>query len=166
MQVITPAFLIKFNTMAYKNFLLMMILSFIIMYTVMFLNVDSINHIYLNTIRFYMTFLMVTPMLIVMLLLMGKMYPNKRLNTTIITASLLILSVTVFFLRHQTFISDKAYLKAMIPHHSSAILTSKHANIKDPEVRKLAEGFTQSQEKEIAGIIKNARSVNISIPRY
>jgi hypothetical protein len=128
----------------------MMILSFIIMYTVMFLNVDSIDHVYLSTTRFYMALLMVSPMAIVMLLLMGKMYPDKKLNTVIITASLLVFIVTFFFLRNQTFVSDKAYMKAMIPHHSSAILTSKHANIKDPEVRKLAEGIIQSQEKEIA----------------
>jgi hypothetical protein len=136
--------------MSYKTFLIMMILSFIIMYTVMFLNVDSIDHVYLSTTRFYMALLMVSPMAIVMLLLMGKMYPDKKLNTVIITASLLVFIVTFFFLRNQTFVSDKAYMKAMIPHHSSAILTSKHANIKDPEVRKLAEGIIQSQEKEIA----------------
>ncbi|UAY52860.1 DUF305 domain-containing protein [Ferruginibacter albus] len=40
-------------------------------------------------------------------------------------------------------------MEAMIPHHSSAIMTSKNANIKDPEVKKLSEQIIQSQEKEI-----------------
>jgi len=38
----------------------------------------------------------------------------------------------------------------MIPHHSSAILTSENANIKDPEVRKLADGIIEAQKREIA----------------
>ena len=40
-------------------------------------------------------------------------------------------------------------MKAMIPHHSSAIMVSKHANIKDPEVRQLADSIVASQEREI-----------------
>lgn len=60
----------------------------------------------------------------------------------------------LMLLRTQTPIGDKAYMKAMIPHHSSAILTSKHAQIKDPEVRKLADQIIQSQEREIAQMEK------------
>ncbi len=41
-------------------------------------------------------------------------------------------------------------MKAMIPHHSSAIMVSKHAKIQDPEVKQLSEGIIASQEKEIA----------------
>ena len=43
-------------------------------------------------------------------------------------------------------------MKAMIPHHSSAILTSQQANITDPEVRKLADDIIKAQEKEIAAM--------------
>lgn len=64
--------------MSYSKFSLMMIVSFIIMYSVMFLNVDEANHIYLSTTRTYMTLLMVSPMAIVMMLMIGKMYPNKK----------------------------------------------------------------------------------------
>ncbi len=52
--------------------------------------------------------------------------------------------------RTQTPIGDVQYMKAMIPHHSSAILTSRNANITDPEVKKLAEDIIKAQEKEIA----------------
>jgi len=41
-------------------------------------------------------------------------------------------------------------LKAMIPHHSIAILTSSRANISDPRVRKLADEIIKAQELEIA----------------
>jgi len=136
--------------MSYRKFLLMLVVSFIIMYTVMFLNVDELDHIYLSTTRTYMTLLMVLPMGILMLLVMGKMYPKKRLNTTIIISSFALIDILIAALRTQTPIGDVQYMKAMIPHHSSAIMTSKNANIRDTEVKKLSEQIIKSQEEEIA----------------
>ena len=81
---------------------------------------------------------------------MGKMYPDKRINTGIIIGSIVLFAVILAALRTQTPIGDVQYMKAMIPHHSSAIMVSKHADIKDPEVKKLSEQIIQSQEKEIA----------------
>lgn len=135
--------------MSYKKFTVMMIISFIIMYVVMFLNVDSIEHYHTSTTRIYMAILMIAPMAIVMMTMMGKMYPNKRTNTGIIITAIIVFIVTLAALRTQTPISDVQYMKAMIPHHSSAILTSKHANIKDPEVRKLADSIIAAQVREI-----------------
>ena len=136
--------------MSYKKFTLMMVISFIIMYTVMFLNIDNISHYHTSTTRIYMTLLMVAPMAVVMMLMMGKMYPNKRINAVVILGAIVLFIITLIGLRTQTPIGDVQYMKAMIPHHSSAIMVSKHANIKDPEVKKLSEQIIQSQEKEIA----------------
>lgn len=134
----------------YKKFIIMLSISFVIMYAVMFLNVYSFDHIYLSATRFYMTLLMVTPMAVVMLLMMKKMYPNKAYNSIIIASSIGVFILSLWFLRSQVFIKDEGYMKAMIPHHSSAILTSKNAEISDPEVRKLADEIIKSQEEEIA----------------
>ena len=38
----------------------------------------------------------------------------------------------------------------MIPHHSSAIMVSKHANLQDPEVKEPSEEIIKSQEEELA----------------
>jgi uncharacterized protein (DUF305 family) len=119
------------------------------MYTVMFLNMDSISHYHTSATRTYMAILMVAPMAIVMMLMMGKMYPDKKLNTGIIVGGIVVFILALVGLRTQTPIGDVQYMKAMIPHHSSAIMVSKHANIKDPEVKKLSEEIIQSQEKEI-----------------
>ncbi|MEO6357326.1 MAG: DUF305 domain-containing protein [Ferruginibacter sp.] len=140
----------KMQGMSYKKFSLMMLISFIIMYGVMFLNVDEANHVYISTTRTYMALLMVSPMAIVMMLMMGKMYPHKKLNTGIMLGAVVLFALVLTGLRTQTPISDVQYMKAMIPHHSSAILVSKNANLKDPEVIKLSEGIIASQEKEIA----------------
>ncbi len=47
-------------------------------------------------------------------------------------------------------VGDVAWMKAMIPHHSIAILTSERARITDPRVRKLADGIIETQKREIA----------------
>lgn len=127
-----------------------MIISFLVMYIVMFLNIDKIYHYHTSTSRVYMALLMVAPMAVVMMMMMGKMYPNKKTNIAVIIGAVIVFIVTLMALRTQTPVSDVQYMKAMIPHHSSAILTSKNANIKDPEVKKLAEEIIKSQEKEIA----------------
>jgi uncharacterized protein (DUF305 family) len=93
---------------------------------------------------------MVSPMAIMMLLMMGKMYPNKKVNTTIIIGAVAIFGLALTGLRTQTPVDDIQYMKAMIPHHSSAIMTSKNANISDPAVKELSQRIINSQEKEIA----------------
>jgi len=133
----------------YKKLALMLVVSFCVMYSVMFLNVSEVNHIYLSLTRFYMSILMTAPMALLMLFFMPKMYPNKKKNIIIKISGCIVFLLSLFLLRNQIPISDKQYMKAMIPHHSSAILTSRHANIKDPEVTKLDEGIIESQEQEI-----------------
>lgn len=128
---------------------LMLLISFPVMYAVMYLNVDEGSHIYLSLTRMYMALLMVSPMAILMLVLMKKMYPNKKSNALIIFGSAGIFVISLVLLRTQTPIGDVQYMKAMIPHHSSAILTSKNANISDPEVKKLSGQIIRSQEEEI-----------------
>ncbi|WDF45326.1 DUF305 domain-containing protein [Chryseobacterium sp. KACC 21268] len=137
------------NGSSYKKMALMLIVSFFIMYVVMFFNVDQFDHIYLSYTRTYMTLLMVSPMALLMLVIMRKMYTNRKLNLVIILVSISIFTFAITSLRSQAFISDVQYMKAMIPHHSSAIMTSKNANIKDPELRKLSDSIIKSQEREI-----------------
>jgi uncharacterized protein (DUF305 family) len=119
------------------------------MYGVMFLNVDDVGHIYLSLTRLYMSILMVCPMAILMLLLMSSMYTNKKLNRIIVGGAIGVFVIALVCLRSQAFISDRQYMKAMIPHHSSAILTSKRAGITDKNVRKLADSIIVSQQEEI-----------------
>lgn len=137
------------RTQAYTKLFGVLAISFIIMYFVMFINMDSIGHYHTSLTRIYMALLMVLPMAFLMIVSMGKMYHNKAANTSIVIVSILLFFVTLFALRTQTPVSDVQYMKAMIPHHSSAVMTSKHANIKDPEVRALADSIIASQEREI-----------------
>jgi len=133
----------------YKIFFIMLAASFIIMYAVMFLNVAELNHIYLSLTRFYMALLMVAPMAVVMLCLMWKMYTSAKLNIAILIGSTAIFFLALIGLRTQTPIGDIQFMKAMIPHHSSAILTSENADITDPEVKALSEAIIETQVREI-----------------
>ncbi|MBO9681647.1 MAG: hypothetical protein J7502_03055 [Flavisolibacter sp.] len=123
--------------MTYRKFIVMMVLSFLIMYTVMFLNMGSSTHYHTSATRIYMAILMVAPMAVVMMLMMGKMYPDKKLNTAIILTGIVVFILALAGLRTQIPVGNVQYMKTMIPHHSSAIMVSKHADIKDPEVKKV-----------------------------
>src|SRR5689334_15032266 len=80
--------------MSYKHFSIMMVISFLIMYFVMFLNIDDISHYHTSTTRIYMALLMVSPMALVMMAMMGKMYPNRKTNMGIMVAALVVFIVT------------------------------------------------------------------------
>ncbi|ARN79364.1 DUF305 domain-containing protein [Nonlabens spongiae] len=142
------------TTSNYGKFAAMMGVSFVMMYGIMFLNADVFDHVMLSNTRTYMTLLMVAPMAISMMLFMWGMYKNKKLNFLIIGFSAIVFIATLYGLRQQVFISDVQWMKAMIPHHSSAIMVSQKANLKDPEAIKLAEEIIEAQEREIAQMKK------------
>ncbi|HEY0943909.1 MAG TPA: DUF305 domain-containing protein [Opitutaceae bacterium] len=127
-----------------------MTISFFTMYGVMFLNVDRWDHVALSLSRVYMTLLMVSAMAITMLLLMRSMYPSRTANLAILIGSVVVFVGSLVLLRTQTPISDAQYMKAMIPHHSSAIMVSRNATLRDPKTQELAKAIIESQEREIA----------------
>ncbi len=134
----------------YTKYALMLTGSFIAMYVAMYLNTYQIDHVAFSLTRFYMTCLGISAMAVIMLLFMLNMYKNKKKNIAILLGSAILFIGALTLVRTQTPIGDVLYMKAMIPHHSIAILTSKRAAIKDPEVRKLADEIIKAQEEEIA----------------
>lgn len=133
----------------YLKFLLMILVSTLAMYGMMFLNVFSFAHIHVSLTRILMALMMGAAMAIIMLLFMWRMYPSKQKNRLILVISAVIFAGSLFMVRTQTGVSDISWMKAMIPHHSIAILTSSQSDLKDPEVKKLAEEIIATQKKEI-----------------
>jgi cell division protein FtsW (lipid II flippase) len=144
----------KVEKSRYGKFAIMMGTSFIIMYAVMFRNADVFDHVILSHTRTYIKILMVAPMAFTMLLFMWGMNTSKRLNFIILGFSVIIFIITLVGLRQQTFIGDEQWMKAMIPHHSFAIMVSRKALLKDPKAIKLAEEIIEAQEREIAKMKK------------
>ena len=139
----------------YGRFFAMLGLSFIAMYITMYFNTYEIDHVYFSLTRFYMACLGIAAMAVIMLSLMLKMYNNLKKNIAIYVGSLVLFLGALGLVRAQEpIIGDVLYMKAMIPHHSIAILTSRRADIDDPEVRKLADEIIKAQVKEIAEMKK------------
>ncbi|MDB6353186.1 DUF305 domain-containing protein [Trichococcus sp. K1Tr] len=134
----------------YVRFGIMILVSTVIMYFLMFLNVFQLNHIYFSEMRLLMTLIMGSVMAVVMLSFMWKMYDNKKWNIIILGVSFLIFGVSLWLVRSQATIDDVDYMQAMIPHHSIAILASERAKLEDERVRKLADEIIDAQEREIA----------------
>lgn len=139
------------NKSVYTKFTLMLAASFVAMYITMYLNTYQIDHVYFSLTRFYMTCLGISTMAVIMWFFMRKMYKNKKKNMAILLGSLVLFVSALGLVRAQSpIVGDVLWLRAMIPHHSIAILTSERADIKDPEVKKLANDIIKAQEKEIA----------------
>lgn len=137
------------NTMYYK-FALMILLSFIAMYILMYAMVDSLSNVFPNVNQFYMAGLMTTPMVILELAVMGSMYMKKKLNIAIMIIGC-ILGVGFYLgIREQAAVGDRQFLRSMIPHHGAAILMVEKASLSDPEIKKLANGIIAAQQQEIA----------------
>ncbi len=135
---------------SYTKFILMLAASFTAMYITMYLNTYEIDHVYFSLTRFYMSCLGIAAMAVIMWFFMRKMYQNKKKNIAILLGSLVLFVSALGLVRAQSpIIGDILWMKAMIPHHSIAILTSERADIKDPEVRKLADAIIEAQRKEI-----------------
>ncbi|WP_421932307.1 DUF305 domain-containing protein [Phenylobacterium sp.] len=135
--------------MSYGRFAAMIATSTVVMFGLMYLNTYALSHVRFSETRLYMALLMGAAMAIVMLLFMQAMYDNRRANLAILAASLAVFAGSLWLVRSQETVGDVAYMKAMIPHHSIAIMTSERAHIKDPEVRRLADGIIDAQVREI-----------------
>ena len=133
----------------YLKFLGMILTSAVLMYVVMYLNTYELDHVYFSEMRLYMTILSTCVMAVVMLLFMLHMLKNKKVNAVIIAVSVLVFAGSFYLMRNQTTISQVDYMRAMIPHHSIAILASKRADIRDERVRQLADDIIEAQEREI-----------------
>jgi hypothetical protein len=136
--------------MSYTKFLAMIATSTIIMFGLMYLNTFAGDHVFFSETRSYMALYMGAVMAIIMLAFMLGMYTNTTANIVIFVTAIFVFAGSLYLVRSQDMIDDVSWMKAMIPHHSIAILTSSRANISDPRVRKLADEIIKAQELEIA----------------
>lgn len=137
----------------YKRLLVMTVLSFVSMYVFMYAMVNALGNVYTNLNQFYMAGLMTAPMVIIELLVMSGMYPDKKRNVLILAASVAALALFWVGIRQQTAITDRQFLKSMIPHHGGAILMCERLKSNDPQVRRLCGEIETSQKSEI-GLMK------------
>lgn len=136
--------------MSYARFAAMIATSTIVMFGLMYLNTWALDHIFWSQTRAWMALYMGAVMAIIMLAFMLGMYSNRAVNIGIFAGAALVFALSLYLVRSQTTVQDVSWMKAMIPHHSIAILTSERAGISDPRVRELADGIIEAQRREIA----------------
>lgn len=136
--------------MTYKRFVMMIVTSTVLMFSLMYLNTYAIEHVTFSQTRMWMAMVMGAAMALVMIGFMWRMYDDRRINLAVVAASLLVFVVALYLVRSQRTVSDLDYMQAMIPHHSIAVMTSERAHIRDPQVRLLADRIIDAQLREIA----------------
>jgi uncharacterized protein (DUF305 family) len=133
----------------YRNLLGMAALSFFAMYALMYAMVDRWANVLSNVNQAYMAGLMAAPMVVIELIVMREMYRDRRANTVILSVSAAVAVACFVFIRMQTAVSDRQFLRSMIPHHAAAILMCERTSLRDEELRQLCQQITSSQRAEI-----------------
>ena len=133
----------------YGRLVLMLVLSFISMYVLMYSMVNAFENVFMNVNQVYMAGLMAAPMGLIELAVMSGMYRDRKLNTIVTAGSVIALALFWVLLRNQVAVSDKQFLRSMIPHHGGAILMCEQASIQDAEIKALCRAIISSQQSEI-----------------
>lgn len=136
-------------TKHYSMLFAMVATSMAAMFVMTYLNSWELSHATWSETRFYMVLYMGAAMAIIMLVYMWGMYPSRALNLSIVSGAVVVFVIAIWLVRSQITVGDTSWMRAMIPHHSIAILTSSRAQLSDPRVRKLADGIIEAQELEI-----------------
>lgn len=134
----------------YRTFLAMVGTSTAVMFALMYVNTFAAGHVLFSQTRMWMAFVMGAVMGALMLAFMRGMYKNAKWNALIYLGCAVVFAVALWLLRSQQTVDDVAYMRAMVPHHSIAIMTSERAHLRDPRVRRLAKGIIDAQRREIA----------------
>lgn len=135
--------------MSYGRFAATIAASTTVMFVLMYLNTYALEHVEFSQTRAWMALVMGATMAVIMIASMWAMYPSRRANVSIVIGSVALFGIALWLVRSQETVGDVSYMRAMIPHHSIAIMTSERAHIKDPEVRKLADRIIDAQIREI-----------------
>lgn len=140
----------KTMKMGWSRFFAMIAVSTLVMFPLMYQLVYSADHATFSLTRLVSSVVMGCVMAIIMLAFMWKMYEGQAIKLAVLISAIVVGVVTLAINRQQMLIGDVDFMKSMIPHHSIAINNARKADIRDPRVRKLADGIIRAQVMEIA----------------
>lgn len=140
----------KHGKTTYLHLALMLALSFLAMFALMYAMVDRWENVYPNLNQAYMAALMVAPMAVLELVIMRAMYQDGTWNAVLIAAFTAVFLLCWFAIRAQFAVADQSFIRSMIPHHAGAVLMCERAPIRDAELQQLCAGIIRSQREEIA----------------
>lgn len=135
---------------SYRKLAIAIGINTVVMFLLTYALIDTFDHFYPNINRVYMAVMMSAPMVVVMLIVMRSMYPERRRNLILIGGFAALFAVVFTMGRLQTGVGDDQFLRSMIPHHSSAIVMCEESAVTDPEILELCDEIVATQEREIA----------------
>ncbi|MCA0902828.1 DUF305 domain-containing protein [Qipengyuania aquimaris] len=134
----------------WTTFFAMIATSIVTMFVLKYSNIYEADHAFFSQTRMWMALMMGMAMIVIMLGFMWGMYKTLMTKVLVMIGAIAGFFLFLFLARSQATVEDEAWMKAMIPHHSIAVLTSRRAEISDPRVRDLADAIIEAQVKEIA----------------
>ena len=139
----------KFDIKPYITLLISLAISYVVMFAIMFSRVNEWSNLFLSLNQVYMTGLMISTMLIIMLVTMRSMYQNKKLNLVLLALGTLLILLFWTLVRTQTGVGNQQFLRSMIPHHAAAILVCQQSSLTNPRIEELCTEIVQTQKEEI-----------------
>ena len=139
---------------SYARFGAMIATSIVAMFALTYLTTHEVSHVWFSETRAYMALVMGAAMAVIMLSYMLGMYKKRGVNLGIYVGSAMVFALSLWLVRSQATVDQVSWMKAMIPHHSIAILTSERADLRDPRVMDLANRIIKTQREEIAEMEK------------
>jgi len=133
----------------YRHLLIMLVLSFAAMFALMYSMVNSFANVYGNVNQVYMAALMSAPMAAIEIAVMRAMYRDRRMNAVFLVGAMVVGVGSWSLIRQQTGVSDRQFLRSMIPHHASALLMCEKAPIEDADIKQLCGNIMLGQQAEI-----------------
>lgn len=134
----------------YISLLISLIISYIVMFAIMYSRVNAWDNVFLSLNQVYMSGLMVSAMLLIMLVAMASMYKNKKLNYVLFAVGTALVIIFLTLVRTQAGVGNQQFLQSMIPHHAAAILVCQQSSITNPRIKELCTEIVQTQKEEIA----------------
>jgi len=134
----------------WTTFFAMIATSIVTMFVLKYSALWELDQALFSQTRMWMALMMGMAMIVIMLGFMWGMYRSLATKIAVMALACVGFALFLFLVRSQHTVEDEAWMKAMIPHHSIAILTSERAAISDPRVRELADAIIEAQVREIA----------------
>lgn len=140
----------KSDMKPYISLLIALSISYVVMWAIMYSRVNAWDNVFLSLNQVYMAGLMVSAMLLIMLIVMGSMYKNKKFNIVLLILGTALVIIFLSLIRTQAGVGNQQFLRSMIPHHAAAILVCQQSSITNPRIEELCTEIVQTQKEEIA----------------
>ncbi len=139
----------KSDNKPYISLLIALIISYVVMIGIMLSRVNELDNLFISLNQVYMSGLMVSAMLLIMMFAMGSMYKNKKLNIVLLIVGTASIFMFWTLVRTQAGVGDQQFLRSMTPHHAAAILVCQQSSLTDVRIKDLCTQIVSSQKEEI-----------------